>query len=70
MYHALVSAGSSTAPGFRVVNLLILIAVFVIAWPLFRKMRTSISENRKRRWVEEGLMDKPPADSQPGDRSG
>ncbi|MEO8556113.1 MAG: hypothetical protein ABI474_05540 [Actinomycetota bacterium] len=69
MYHALVSAGSSTAPGLPVVNLLILIAVFVIAWPLFRKMRTSVSENRKRRWVREGLMDKPPADSHTGDRT-
>jgi len=64
MYHALVSADSSTASGFPVVNLLILIAVFVIVWPLFRKMRKSVSDNRKRRWVEEGLMDKPPVDQQ------
>jgi hypothetical protein len=65
MYHALVSAGSSTASGFPVANLLILIALFVIVWPLFRKMRKSVSANRKRRWVEEGLMDKPPVDQQP-----
>ena len=69
MYHALVSAGSSTASGFPVANLLILTALFVIVWPLFRKIRKSVSDNRKRRWVEEGLMDKPPAVSHTDDRS-
>ena len=65
MYHALVSVGSPTASGFPVANLLILIALFVIVWPLFRKMRKSVSDNRRRRWVEEGLMDQPPVDQQP-----
>jgi len=69
MYHALVGAGSSTAAGSPVVTLLILIAVFVIAWPLFRKMRKSVSENRKRRWVEQGLMDPPPAPPPPANSS-
>jgi len=69
MFHALVSAGPSTAPGFPVVNLLILIAVVVIAWPLIRKIRKAASDNRKRRWVEEGLMDRPVTGPEPADRS-
>ncbi|MHB1473167.1 MAG: hypothetical protein ACYCV4_05975 [Dermatophilaceae bacterium] len=68
MYTALVSAGSSTESGFRVTNLLILIALFVIAWPLFRRLRKAASKNRKHRWVEEGLMDPPSAGAESGER--
>jgi len=62
MYTALVTAQVSTGSGISVTKLLVLIALFVIAWPLFRKLRGSVSENRKRRWVEEGLMDPPSVD--------
>jgi len=59
MHTALLSAASSTGSDFRVANLLIVIMVLLVAWPIFRKLRSSISENRKRRWVEDGLMDPP-----------
>jgi len=62
MYTALVTAQVSTGSGISVTKLLVLIALFVIAWPLFRKLRGSVSENRKRRWVEQGLMDPPSVD--------
>ena len=59
MHTALVSAGTSTGSGFSVTNLLVVLALFVIGWPLFRRFRRSVSESRKWRWVEEGLMDPP-----------
>lgn len=61
MITALVTAETSTTSGFSFKNLLILIVVLVIAVPLVRKLRRSVSARRRRRWAEEGLMD-PPAD--------
>jgi len=58
MYSTLVSAASSTGASVAI-KLLILTAVFVVAVPLLRKVRAAASENRKRRWVEDGLMDPP-----------
>lgn len=58
MFTALVTAGASTTSGF-LRNLLFLIVVLAIAIPLVRKLRRSVSKNRKQRWVEEGLMDPP-----------
>lgn len=58
MYPTLVSAASSTGASVAI-KLLILTAVFVVAVPLLRKVREAASENRKRRWVEDGLMDPP-----------
>lgn len=61
MYTALVSAETAATSGFSIANLVILIALVIVAVPLFQRLRKSASKNRKRRWVEEGLMD-PPAD--------
>jgi hypothetical protein len=59
MYTALVSAQGSSA---GVTSLVVLIVVLLIAWPLFRRFRKSVSANRKQRWVEQGLMDPPKVD--------
>lgn len=69
MYTALVSAGASAQSGFPVTNLLVIIGLLVVGWPLFRKVRKSASENRKRRWVQEGLMKPPNTDAESEDRS-
>lgn len=68
MYTALVSAGTSTSSDFSVTGLLVLIVLVAIGFPVLRKLRRSASENRKRRWVESGLMDQP-ADPEPKEPS-
>jgi hypothetical protein len=68
MYPTLVSAAASTGASVPL-KLLVLIVVFVVAVPLFRKVRKAASENRKRRWVEDGLMDPPTTGPGPGARS-
>lgn len=68
MHSTLVSAASSTGASVAI-KLLILTAVFVVAVPLLRKVRAATSESRKRRWVKDGLMDPPTADSGSGARS-
>ena len=68
MYTALVTAQVSTGSGISVTKLLVLIVAFVVAVPLLRKVRAAASESRKRRWVEEGLMDPPTTD--PGSGTG
>ena len=76
MYSSLVSAGTSTESGFPFTNLLILTALVVVGYPLFRKVRSAASENRKRRWVKDGLMDPPatelmdPPATEPGSEAG
>ena len=62
MFIALVSAETSTTSGLSFANVLVLIALVAVGWPLLRKLRRSASESRKRRWVEEGLMDPPTTD--------
>ena len=67
MFLALLSAETSTRSGFSFTNLLVLIVVLAIGVPLFRKLRRSVSEKRKRRWAKEGLMDLPAADHKASD---
>ena len=69
MYTALVSAGASTSSGFSFTNLLALLVLLAIGWPLFQRLRRSVSEKRKRRWMEEGLMDRPASDPEAKDPS-
>lgn len=69
MYTALVSAGTSTSSSFAFTNVLVLIVLLAIGLPLLRKLRRSVSEKRKRRWVEEGLMDLPAAGPEARDPS-
>jgi len=70
MHTALVSAGASTSSGFSFTNLLVLIVLLAIGWPLLQRLRRSISEDRKRRWIAEGLMDRPAPDPEAKDPSG
>ena len=67
MYTTLVSAADSTGTSIST-KLLVLVVVVLIAVPLLRKLRKAASENRKRRWVEEGLMDPPSAGAESGER--
>jgi hypothetical protein len=63
MQIALVSAATST-PSFSFARLLVIIVLLGIGFPLIRKLRRTASEQRRRRWVEEGLM--PPPTAEPG----
>ena len=69
MFSALVSAGSSTSSGISVANLLVLIVLLAIGWPVFSKLRRSVSEKRKARWAEEALNNRPAAGSESDDSS-
>jgi hypothetical protein len=62
MHVALGSAQASTGSSLGITGLLVLTVALLVAWPLFRKFRKSVSADRKRRWVEQGLMDPPSAD--------
>ena len=67
MFTALVAAETPTRSGFSFTNLLVLIVLLAIGWPLLQRLRRSISEDRKRRWIAEGLMDLPAADHRTSD---
>ena len=68
MQVALVSVATS-GQGFPFARLLVIVVLLGIGLPLIRKLRRAASESRKRRWVEDGLMD-PPADGpDPNDQS-
>ena len=61
MDNALASAATS-ASGPPVARLLVVIVLLGFGFPLVRKLRRTASERRKRRWIEEGLMDPPAVD--------
>lgn len=61
MYTALASTATS-ASGAPAARLLVVIVLLGFGYPLVRKLRRTASERRKRRWIEEGLMDPPAAD--------
>ena len=61
MYTELASAATS-ASGPPVARLLVVIVLLGFGFPLVRKLRRTASERRKRRWIEEGLMDPPAVD--------
>ena len=68
MQVALVGAATS-GQGFPFARLLVVVVLLGIGLPLIRKLRRAASEGRKRRWVEDGLID-PPADGpDPSDQS-
>ena len=39
--------------GFSFVNLVVLLVVAALAWPLWRRLRKSVSKNRRERWARE-----------------
>jgi uncharacterized membrane protein len=61
VYNALASAATS-ASGPPVARLLVVIVLLGFGFPLVRRLRRTASERRKRRWIEEGLMDPPAVD--------
>jgi len=61
MDNALASAATS-ASGPPVARLLVVVVLLGFGFPLVRKLRRTASERRKRRWIEEGLMDPPAVD--------
>lgn len=52
---ALVSlpAEAAAGGGFRWLNLIVLLALVAVAWPIYRRMRASISKGRRERWARE-----------------
>ena len=39
--------------GFSWLNLLVVVVLAAIAWPIYRRMRTSLSKGRRERWARE-----------------
>jgi hypothetical protein len=53
---ALVSADPAPGTsGFSFVNLLVLVLVVALGWPLYQLMRRTVSRRRRERWEREGL---------------
>ncbi len=61
MYSELASAAATTS-GSTFARLLVIVVLLGIGYPLTRRLRRTASERRKRRWVEQGLMDPHAAD--------
>jgi hypothetical protein len=53
----LMTADPPPGSGFSVVNLLILVLVVAVGWPLYQWMRRTLSKRRRERWAREGLSD-------------
>jgi flagellar biosynthesis/type III secretory pathway M-ring protein FliF/YscJ len=49
----LTSADQLPWQGFSVTNLLILIVILAVLWPLMRWLRRRVSEGRRERWARE-----------------
>ncbi len=43
--------------GFSVVNLLLLVLVVAIGWPVYQRIRKTLSRRRHERWEREGLIE-------------
>jgi len=43
--------------GFSVLNLLLLLAVVAIGWPVYQRVRKVLSTRRRERWQREGLIE-------------
>ena len=54
----LVAADQTAAGGgFSLLNLLILVAVVVVGWPVYRVVRKRLTRRRHERWAREGLLE-------------
>ncbi|GAB3875707.1 hypothetical protein [Terrabacter terrigena] len=50
---ATLATATSNPPAFSVTNLIILIVVAAVVYPLQKKLREAVSRRRKERWAEE-----------------
>jgi hypothetical protein len=53
---ATLATATSNAPSFSVTNLIILIVVAAVVYPLQKKLRQSVSRRRRERWAEEDRL--------------
>ena len=51
--------------GFSFVNLLVLLVVAALVWPLWRRLRASVSRNRRARWAREEQLEPFTEDTDP-----
>jgi len=51
--------------GFSFVNLLVLLVVAGLVWPLWRRLRASVSRNRRERWAHEEQLEPFTEDTDP-----
>ena len=42
--------------GFSVFNLIVLVAVVLVGWPLYQAARKRLSRRRRERWARDGLL--------------
>lgn len=43
--------------GFSVLNLLVILAVVAVGWPLYQALRRRLSRRRRERWARDGLLE-------------
>ncbi len=53
MLPTLVAEAAAAPEGFRWANLALLVVVALVAWPLYTRLRRSISQSRRERWARE-----------------
>ncbi|MEO3936094.1 hypothetical protein V3N99_04960 [Dermatophilaceae bacterium Soc4.6] len=56
---ALLPTATTASSGFNWGGLVVLVALVAVAWPLWRRLRSSLSRQRRERWArEEGWADR------------
>ncbi|MFM6850884.1 MAG: hypothetical protein ACKOVB_17465 [Terrabacter sp.] len=63
---ATLATATSNQPSFSVTNLIILIVVAAVVYPLQKKLRESVSRRRKERWAEKDRLADLQRDQQDG----
>ncbi len=53
MLSSVLTAAPASQQGFNWVNLIILVLIIAVAYPLLKKIRTKASESRRERWARE-----------------
>ena len=53
---ATLPSATNNAPAFSVTNLVILLVVAAIVYPLQKKLRETVSRRRRERWAEEDRL--------------
>lgn len=57
MFELVTADPAPAGEGFSVLNLLILVAVVAVGWPLYRALRKRLSRSRRERWARDGLLE-------------